>query len=166
MKKIFSSVLKVFLNFIPYTRFPSIVNKIHRSYGVKIGDNTRLFSSVKIIGGMDVKIGSNTTIGHQTLLIGGRESSITIGDNCAISTRVNIVTGTHEIDVKGNCSAGKDICKSIVIEDGVWIGFNVSILPGVKIGKKSIIGAGSVVVNDIPDHCIAVGNPCKVIKQL
>lgn len=49
---------------------------------------------------------------------------------------------------------------------GVWIGFNVSILPGVKIGKKSIIGAGSVVVNDIPDHSIAVGNPCKVIKQL
>ena len=53
----------------------------------------------------------------------------------------------------------------IKIEDGVWIGNSVIILPGVKIGKKSIIGAGSVVCKSIPDYCVAVGNPARIIKR-
>lgn len=53
----------------------------------------------------------------------------------------------------------------IWIDDGVWIGANSTTLPGVTIGRKSVIGAGSVVVDDIPAFCIAVGNPCKPIKH-
>lgn len=53
----------------------------------------------------------------------------------------------------------------VFVDDGVWIGNNVIILPNVHIGKKSIIGAGSVVTKDIPEYCIAVGNPAKVVKK-
>ena len=53
---------------------------------------------------------------------------------------------------------------TVEIKDGAWIGGGVIILPGVTIGKNSIIGAGSVVSRSIPDNCIAVGNPCKPIK--
>ncbi|MFR5466356.1 MAG: hypothetical protein ACLTHR_12100 [Agathobacter rectalis] len=53
----------------------------------------------------------------------------------------------------------------VFIDDGVWIGNDVIILPNVHIGKKSIIGAGSVVTKNIPEFCIAVGNPAKVIKK-
>ena len=58
-----------------------------------------------------------------------------------------------------------ELSKGISIEDGVWIGNNVLIMPGVKIGKKAIIGAGSVVTRDVPPYTIAVGNPARVIKQ-
>lgn len=52
-----------------------------------------------------------------------------------------------------------------VIDNGAWLGANSSNLPGVTIGRKAIVGAGSVVVRDIPSYCIAVGNPCRPIKQ-
>lgn len=56
--------------------------------------------------------------------------------------------------------------KPVVIEDGVWLGGNVTVWGGVTIGKNSIIGAGSVVTADIPENVIAVGNPAKVIKKI
>lgn len=54
----------------------------------------------------------------------------------------------------------------VTIEDNCWIGANVTICPGVKIGKNSVIGAGSVVIHDIPENSVAAGNPCKVIRQI
>lgn len=56
--------------------------------------------------------------------------------------------------------------KAIYIEDNVWLGVNVIVLKGVRIGANSVIGAGSVVTNDIPENVIAAGNPCRIIKQL
>jgi maltose O-acetyltransferase len=61
-------------------------------------------------------------------------------------------------------SAGQGISKNIIIEDGVWIGANTTIIGGVTIGKKSIIAAGSLVNRDIPAYTIAAGSPCKPIK--
>lgn len=91
--------------------------------------------------------------------------SIKIGKNVDIAPRVCIVSGSHNIDMIGDHSAGPGSGGNIVIEDGVWVGANSTILPGVTIGKKSIIGAGSIVIKDIPSYCIAVGNPCKPIKK-
>ncbi|CUH97396.1 hypothetical protein P22_3524 [Propionispora sp. 2/2-37] len=54
----------------------------------------------------------------------------------------------------------------VAIKDNVWIGGGAIILPGVTIGKNSVIGAGSVVTRDIPADCIAAGNPCRVMKRL
>ena len=55
---------------------------------------------------------------------------------------------------------------AVVIEDNVWIGGNVSIFPGVTIGANSVIGAGSVVVKDVPPNTVAAGNPCKAIRSI
>lgn len=52
------------------------------------------------------------------------------------------------------------------IEDNVWVGGNVTVCPGVTIGENSVIGAGSVVIHDIPANCIAAGNPCRVIREI
>jgi len=73
--------------------------------------------------------------------------------------------GSHEIAIESERSAGIGFSKSIIIDDGVWIGFGATVLPGVKIGKNSIIGAGSIVNKTIPPYTIAAGNPCKIIKQ-
>ena len=59
-----------------------------------------------------------------------------------------------------------EFAKPITVGDNVWIGGNVVVLPGVTIGSNSVIGAGSVVTKDIPSNVVAVGNPCKVIKEL
>ena len=86
---------------------------------------------------------------------------IYIGNNVGFSYRNILLTSTHDF---GNFQ--KVIAKPIIIEDNVWITSNVTILPGVRIGENSIIGAGSVVTKDIPKNVFAAGNPCRVIKNI
>ena len=123
-----------------------------------------MVSSVQVLLGGPLEVGSDTFVGHQTLLIGGA-SRITIGNCCDISSRVTIATGSHKIDPVGPHSAGEGFSEDVVIEDGCWIGLGVTILGGVTIGRKAIVGAGSVVTKSIPANTIACGVPCKVIKR-
>ncbi len=90
---------------------------------------------------------------------------ITIGDNVMIGPGVHIYTAIHPIDATERIS-GIETAKPVYIGNNVWIGGKAVICPGVKIGNNTTIGAGSVVVKDIPDDVVAVGNPCKVIKRL
>lgn len=93
------------------------------------------------------------------------EAPVTIGDDCFVGPNVSIYTACHSTDpVERNTR--QEWAKPVTIGNNVWIGGSVTILPGVSIGDNVSIGAGSVVVNDIPSNTIAVGNPCKVIKEL
>ena len=92
------------------------------------------------------------------------EALVTIGDDCFIGPNVSIYTACHSTDpVERN--SRREWAKPVTIGDNVWIGGSVTILPGVTIGSNVTIGAGSVVVKDIPDGCVAVGNPCRVVKR-
>lgn len=89
-----------------------------------------------------------------------------IGNNVLVSSDVFIIDYNHCLDPRNiNYLDGELEVKEVFIDDGVWIGNNVLILPGAKIGKKVIIGAGSVVTGAIDDYSIAVGNPARVIKR-
>lgn len=91
------------------------------------------------------------------------EALVTIGDDCFIGPNVSIYTACHSTDpIERN--SRREWAKPVTIGDNVWIGGSVTILPGVTIGSNVTIGAGSVVVKDIPDGCVAVGNPCRVVK--
>ena len=93
------------------------------------------------------------------------EAPVTIGDDCFIGPNVSIYTACHSTDpVERNTR--EEWAKPVTIGNNVWIGGSVTILPGVTIGDNVSIGAGSVVVGNIPPNTVAVGNPCKVIKQL
>lgn len=93
------------------------------------------------------------------------EAPVTIGDDCFVGPNVSIYTACHSTDpVERNTR--QEWAKPVTIGNNVWIGGSVTILPGVSIGDNVSIGAGSVVVNDIHSNTIAVGNPCKVIKEL
>ena len=93
------------------------------------------------------------------------EAPVTIGDNCFIGPNVSIYTACHSTDpVQRNTR--KEWAEPVTIGDNVWIGGSVTILPGVTIGSNTTIGAGSVVTRDIPDNVVAVGNPCRVVKQI
>ena len=92
------------------------------------------------------------------------EAPVTVGDDCFIGPNVSIYTACHSTDpIERN--SRREWAKPVTIGDNVWIGGSVTILPGVTIGSNVTIGAGSVVVKDIPDGCVAVGNPCRVVKR-
>ncbi len=90
---------------------------------------------------------------------------VTIGHRSLIGPNVQIYTATHPLDFQERAS-GLESAKPIHIGDDVWIGGSVVICPGVTIGNRSVIGAGSVVTRDIPDDTLAAGNPCKIIRKL
>lgn len=93
------------------------------------------------------------------------EAYVTIGDDCFIGPNVSIYTACHSTDPQER-NTRQEWAKPVTIGNNCWIGGSVTILPGVSIGNNVTIGAGSVVVHDIPDNVVAVGNPAKVKKSI
>ncbi|NQU32399.1 MAG: acyltransferase [Bacteroidetes bacterium] len=163
--KFIDFILRVILKVLPLIAFPKVNVWLYRKLGFDLHHTVRIYSSVQIFGNINVKIGAGTFLGHETLITGG-QASIAIGENCDISDRVNIICGTHEIDSEGVRSAGKGLGKNITIGNGVWIGFGSIILPGITIGDKSIVAAGTVVHKNVHPRTIVGGNPMKIIRKL
>ena len=92
-------------------------------------------------------------------------AKVTFGKNVFVAPNCGFYTAGHPIDVEQR-NKSLEFAKPITVGDNVWIGGNVVVLPGVTIGSNTVIGAGSVVTKDIPSNVVAVGNPCKVIKEL
>jgi len=162
------SLLLYFVNKItslfPPSRFYKLKAYLYIIAGIQLDSSCRIVSSANIWGVKNVHVGRDTFIGYEVLIAGG-DSTVTIGSGVDIAPRVTIITGTHDIDMQGDRSAGTGYSRDIVVEDGVWIGAGVTVIGGVTIGRKSIIGAGSVVTKSVPPLVIAVGNPCLPIKQ-
>lgn len=113
--------------------------------------------------GNGIKMGENSFVNANcTFLDGGY---ITIGANTLIGPAVQIYTPHHPIDYLERRTM-KEYAYAVSIGDDCWIGGGAVICPGVKIGHRTIIGAGSVVTKDIPNDVIAVGNPARVIKKI
>ena len=93
------------------------------------------------------------------------EAFVTIGDDCFIGPNVSIYTACHSTNpIERN--SRNEWAKPVTIGNNVWIGGSVTILPGVSIGDNVTIGAGSVVVKDIPSNVLVVGNPAKIVKNI
>lgn len=152
------------IKIIPPTRYYQLKANILVWAGYDVHSSARIVSSVNIWGQMPLSIGEDTFIGHDVLIIGSC-AKIQIGNNVDIAPRVSLINGSHVIDMTNIHSAGEGKSEPLIIEDGVWIGAGSTIIGGVKIEKKAVIGAGSVVINDIPPYCVAVGNPCRLIKK-
>ncbi len=91
---------------------------------------------------------------------------IEIGDDSFLGPSVQIYTATHPLNAIERSTPGNDIALPVHIGRHVWIGGGAIVLPGVQIGDRSTIGAGSVVTRDIPPDVMAAGNPCRVLKEL
>jgi acetyltransferase-like isoleucine patch superfamily enzyme len=106
------------------------------------------------------------TIGKRTMISLGakidlRRGKIIIGESCTVTHGAVILS--HDATAGW---LGKKDEHITIIEDNVFVGVNSVILPGIKIGKHAIVGAGSVVTSDIPPFCIVMGNPAKVIRNI
>lgn len=113
--------------------------------------------------------GSQVTLGTGVFVNFGAvfldPAPITIGHEAQIGPNVQLLTADHPLDAAAR-AAGPELARAIVIGARAWLGGGVIVCPGVSIGAGSTIGAGSVVTRDIPAGVIAVGNPCRVIRQL
>lgn len=111
-----------------------------------------------------IRIGSNFSATRNLTI--QCANKILIGNNVLVASDVFIIDYNHGLSplTDNYLDNPLKISKGVTIEDGAWIGNNVLIMPGVEIGFKSIIGAGSVVTKTIPPYSIAAGNPAKVIK--
>lgn len=113
--------------------------------------------------GFNLSIGDNFFANHDVVLMDC--APITIGNDVNIAPKVGVYTVNHVEDPVARAHH-QIYARPVVIEDGVWIGAGVNIVGGVTIGQNAIIGAGSVVTQDIPANVIAAGNPAKVIRPL
>lgn len=140
----------------------------------EVGNNVNIDTPFYCDYGRHIYIGNNVIININCTFVDCNK--IEIGNNVLIASNVQIYTATHSTDVNKRLVADWDSSSglpyfrtyalSVKIEDNVWIGGGVIILPGVTIGKNSVIGAGSVVTKSVPENSVAVGNPCRVIKTI
>lgn len=113
--------------------------------------------------GSYISLGKNFFANYNCKLIdGGR---ITFGDDVLLGPDCTFVTAEHPTDPKRRLE-GYMTFRPITVGNNVWFGAGVLVCPGVRIGDNCVIGAGSVVVKDIPANCVAVGNPCRVIRSV
>ncbi|MCS3795918.1 sugar O-acetyltransferase [Niastella sp. OAS944] len=113
--------------------------------------------------GYNIKLGEKVFFNFNCVVLD--VAQVTIGSRTLFGPNVQIYTATHPIDHKVRAS-GLEFAKPITIGEDVWVGGSAVICPGVNIGDRSVIGAGSVVTLDIPADVFAAGNPCKVIRHL
>lgn len=118
-----------------------------------------LFTPVQIDFPKQMTFGEHVFINHSftAMAIGG----ITIGNNVQIGPNVTIVTDNHDFHDRYILR-----CRSVVLEDNVWIGANVTIMPGVTVGKNAVIAGGAVVTKNVPAYTVVGGNPARVIKEI
>ena len=137
-------------------------NYLHDWLG-SFGKSSWIASTFNCDYGKNIFMGANITLNYNVTILDIRK--VSIGDNTMIGPGTMITTVGHPLSPKGRRNH-QGYAKPVTIENDVWIGGNVVILPGVRIGQGSVIGAGSVVTKDIPAFSVAVGSPARVIRQI
>ena len=113
--------------------------------------------------GYNIEIGENFYSYHNLVILDA--AKVAFGDNVFIGPNCGFYTAGHPLNAIQR-NQGLEYAKPISVGNDVWIGGNVTVLPGVNIGSNVVIGAGSVVTKDIPANVVAVGNPCKILKKI
>ncbi len=135
---------------------------LHELLG-KHGKNFTIESNVWFDYGCNTEVGENFYANHDCVFLDCNK--ITFGDNVFIAPQCGFYAAGHPLDAMVR-RRELEFAKPITVGSDVWFGGGVKVLPGVTIGDNVVIGAGSVVVHDIPGNSVAVGNPARVIKTL
>lgn len=166
-KAIAATLYYVFARYLPPTNVPgggiytairvALVSRFLESVGENLDVNKRVYLGF----GRGIRIGSDTGLGNNADLHG----PLVIGSHVMISPEVMIHTRNHRISDLDTPigEQGYTSYETVTIEDDVWVGARSIILPGVTIGRGSVIGAGAVVTKDVPPFSIAAGNPARVV---
>lgn len=130
--------------------------------GKPVGEKFTLIPPFHADYGLNITVGNAVFIGHQCAFTG--HASIEIGDGVMIAAKTNLVTAGHPVEpeIRG------DYIKSapISIDTNVWVGTAATALPGVHIGRDSVVAAGAVVTRDVPPRTLVAGVPAAIVKEL
>lgn len=129
----------------------------------EIGENCYIEPPLHANWGKYTHFGSNVYANFNLTLVD--DTDIFVGDNVMIGPNVVIATAGHPVDPALRLQAAQ-FNISVYIGNNVWIGAGAIVLPGVHIGDNSVIGAGSIVTKDIPANVVAVGNPCRILREI
>ena len=140
----------------PFHEFRSILLRL---FGAKIGKGVHVYPGVKIWAPWNLDLRDECGIANGVDLYS--QGKITIGKRSIISQRVFLCTGTHDYTLKGHPL----ITAPIVVADHAWVAAEAFVHPGVTIGEGAVIGARSVVTQDMPSWTVCAGHPCKPLKE-
>lgn len=173
MKKIYKrlmyffadSAASLYANSLFYNRYNYKINQARMSRLDSVlrhcGSNLRVQWPITITDEFQVSIGDDVSLAAYVHIWGG--GGVSIGNRVMIGTHTSISSLTHDYNSKEMFRTR--IEKNVLISDDVWIGSNCTILPGIRIGKGAVIGAGSVVTRDVDPGCIVAGVPARVINN-
>lgn len=170
MKKFYLIIYYLILNKLPHSSVPIIglpCERLKEFFAKRIfkncGSNVNIGRGARFGNGKDIKIGNNSGLGMYSKV----PNDIIIGEDVMMGLNVTVFGANHNserTDIPMR-KQGMITYQPVIIEDDVWIGSNVMIMPGLKISKGSIVGAGSIVTKDFPAYSIIAGNPAKLIKS-
>lgn len=149
-------------NSVTYNDFQKRERLLSRLLAFK-GENTWIEANFFCDYGYNIILGDNFYSNHNLVILDCAE--VIFGDNVFIGPNCGFYTAGHPLDYKAR-NAGLEYAKPIKVGNNVWIGGGVSVMPGVTIGDNAVIGGGSVVTKDIPSGVVAVGNPCRPVKDI
>jgi acetyltransferase-like isoleucine patch superfamily enzyme len=160
-------------NALPYNDKTARYNLLKEMFG-SVGANVSVGNPFICDYGQNIHLGDNVSVNMNCTFVDCNK--ITVGNRVLIASNVQIYTATHPVELnerltsEWTAASGKYFWQTyalpVSIEDDCWIGGGAIIVPGVTVGRGSVIGAGSVVTKDVPENSLAVGNPCRVIRKL
>jgi maltose O-acetyltransferase len=128
-----------------------------------IGQNPIIWPPFYCTYGKHTYLGDHVFMNYMCTILDNNE--VRIGNHVMIGPAVQIYTAAHDLNAEAR-NQGWEVAKPIEIEDNVWIGGGAIILPGVRIGKNSVVGAGAVVTRNVPANTVVAGNPARVIREI
>lgn len=133
---------------------------LHRTFNIS---KCVIQANVRWWGGSRVVVGAGSFINRECVI--NHSGEVRIGSNVAIGPGCMILTATHEVGPSRRRS-GRGFVADVVIQDGVWLGARVTVMPGVTIGRGTVIGANSLIINDCDADSLYVGSPARKIREL
>jgi maltose O-acetyltransferase len=127
------------------------------------GENLIIEPPFYCVYGKNIAIGDNTFLNVLCTILDCNQ--VRIGRHVMIGPNVQIYTAAHDLKAETRIQ-GWEVAKAIEIDDNVWIGGGAILLPGVRLGRNAVVGAGAVVTRDVPANTIVAGNPARVIREI
>lgn len=146
-----------------YNLDPSRLQKIYKKLFSKVGDSVLIQPPFFCDYGYNITLGDNVYMNYNCIILD--VCKISIGHRTMFGPNVQIYAATHPMDAKIR-RTGLESGAPVTIGEDVWVGGGAVICPGITIGDRTVIGAGSVVTRDLPSDVFAAGNPCRVIRKL
>jgi maltose O-acetyltransferase len=129
----------------------------------KLGPHTLIWPPFYCVYGQNIYLGEYVFLNVLCTILDAGE--VRLGNHVMVGPGVQMYTSAHALQAEAR-NEGWEIAKPITVEDNVWIGGSAILMPGVRVGRNSVVGAGAVVTRDVPANVVVAGNPARVIREI